>query len=66
MPWFETRVLTHPSAVMPGFPDQPPDLPGQVTALRLPGGPGTRFDTALFPGCTVPPFYDSLLAKLIV
>lgn len=25
-----------------------------------------RFDTALYPGCTVPPFYDSLLGKLIV
>jgi acetyl-CoA carboxylase, biotin carboxylase subunit len=40
--------------------------PGQVTALRLPGGPGVRVDTALYAGCTVPPFYDSLLAKLIV
>ncbi len=40
--------------------------PGQVTRLEVPGGPGVRFDTALFPGYTVPPFYDSLLAKLIV
>jgi len=40
--------------------------PGQVTRLELPGGPGVRFDSALFPGCAVPPFYDSLLAKLIV
>ncbi|MCA3554381.1 acetyl-CoA carboxylase biotin carboxylase subunit [Aestuariivirga sp.] len=40
--------------------------PGTVTALRIPGGPGTRFDTMLYQGCEVPPFYDSLLGKLIV
>ena len=40
--------------------------PGTVTALRIPGGPGTRFDTMLYQGYQVPPFYDSLLGKLIV
>ena len=40
--------------------------PGTVTALALPGGFGVRFDTMLYPGYTVPPFYDSLLGKLIV
>ncbi len=40
--------------------------PGTVSGLRLPGGPGVRFDSLLFPGCVVPPFYDSLLGKLIV
>ena len=40
--------------------------PGTVTALRVPGGPGTRFDTMLYQGYQVPPFYDSLLGKLIV
>jgi len=39
---------------------------GTVTALRLPGGPGVRVDTHLYPGYTVPPFYDALLGKLIV
>jgi acetyl-CoA carboxylase biotin carboxylase subunit len=39
---------------------------GTVAALRLPGGPGVRVDTHLYPGYTIPPFYDSLLAKLIV
>ena len=39
--------------------------PGTITGLILPGGPGIRIDTAIFPGCTVPPHYDSLLAKLI-
>ncbi len=37
--------------------------PGTVTALRVPGGPGTRFDTMLYQGYQVPPFYDSLLAS---
>jgi acetyl-CoA carboxylase biotin carboxylase subunit len=40
--------------------------PGRIDALRIPGGPGVRFDSMLYAGCTVPPFYDSLLGKLIV
>jgi acetyl-CoA carboxylase biotin carboxylase subunit len=39
---------------------------GTVTGLRLPGGPGVRVDTHLYPGYTIPPFYDALLAKLVV
>ncbi len=40
--------------------------PGTITALGVPGGNGVRFDSMLYPGYTVPPFYDSLLGKLIV
>lgn len=40
--------------------------PGTVSDLRLPGGPGVRVDSALYAGYTVPPFYDSLVGKLIV
>jgi acetyl-CoA carboxylase biotin carboxylase subunit len=40
--------------------------PGQIGALRIPGGHGVRFDTMLFAGYKVPPYYDSLLGKLIV
>ncbi|MBD3271374.1 MAG: acetyl-CoA carboxylase biotin carboxylase subunit [Elusimicrobia bacterium] len=40
--------------------------PGTVDALILPGGLGVRIDTHLYAGYTVPPFYDSLIAKLIV
>jgi len=40
--------------------------PGRITALNLPGGPGVRVDTHIYGGYLVPPFYDSLLAKLIV
>ncbi len=39
---------------------------GQVTAYHPPGGPGVRVDSALYAGYTVPPHYDSLIAKLIV
>ncbi|QIG47338.1 acetyl-CoA carboxylase biotin carboxylase subunit [Nordella sp. HKS 07] len=41
-------------------------FPGTVKGLHVPGGPGTRFDTMLYDGYQVPPFYDSLLGKLIV
>ena len=41
-------------------------FPGTVSELRVPGGPGVRFDSMLYRGYTVPPFYDSLLGKLIV
>ena len=40
--------------------------PGVIEELLLPGGPGVRVDTHLYAGYEVPPFYDSLLAKLIV
>jgi acetyl-CoA carboxylase, biotin carboxylase subunit len=40
--------------------------PGEVTALELPGGPGVRVDTALAAGDVIPPFYDSMVAKLCV
>jgi acetyl-CoA carboxylase, biotin carboxylase subunit len=40
--------------------------PGKITALHLPGGLGVRVDTHVYDGYVVPPFYDSLLAKLIV
>ena len=39
---------------------------GTVTMLHVPGGPRVRFDSALFPGALVPPYYDSMLAKVIV
>lgn len=40
--------------------------PGRIDVYHPPGGPGVRLDTHVYAGYTVPPFYDSLLAKLIV
>ena len=40
--------------------------PGLITASNIPGGPGVRVDSAAYAGYYVPPFYDSLIAKLIV
>ncbi len=40
--------------------------PGRVTVYHAPGGPGVRVDSALYAGYSVPPYYDSLVAKLIV
>ena len=40
--------------------------PGTITDVYLPGGKGVRIDTAIYSGYTVPPYYDSMLAKLIV
>ena len=40
--------------------------PGMITDLYLPGGKGVRMDTAIYGGYTIPPYYDSMLAKLIV
>ncbi|WP_047459252.1 acetyl-CoA carboxylase biotin carboxylase subunit [Rhizobium rhizogenes] len=40
--------------------------PGTITKLSVPKGEGIRFDTMLYEGYTIPPFYDSLLGKLIV
>jgi acetyl-CoA carboxylase biotin carboxylase subunit len=40
--------------------------PGKITTFQIPGGPGVRVDTAVYPGYVVPPYYDSMIAKLIV
>ncbi|HET6700549.1 MAG TPA: acetyl-CoA carboxylase biotin carboxylase subunit [Gemmatimonadaceae bacterium] len=40
--------------------------PGKIEVFHPPGGPGVRLDTHVYAGYTVPPFYDSLIAKLVV
>lgn len=40
--------------------------PGTITDMYLPGGKGVRIDTAIYPGYSIPPYYDSMIAKLIV
>ncbi len=48
-----------------------PDLdfrpsPGTIYSIYTPGGPGVRIDSAVYQGYTIPPYYDSMIAKLIV
>ena len=40
--------------------------PGTITAFNLPGGPGVRIDTHVYQGFSISPYYDSMVAKLIV
>ncbi len=65
----DIRVSGHAIEVRLNAEDPAKDFapfPGTVGDLRIPGGPGVRFDSMLYAGYQVPPFYDSLLAKLIV
>jgi len=65
----DVRVSGHAIEVRINAEDGSRDFrpsPGKVAALQVPGGMGTRFDTLLYEGYTVSPFYDSLLGKLIV
>lgn len=39
---------------------------GTIEMLHIPGGPGVRFDSAIYQGYTIPPYYDSMIGKLIV
>ena len=52
------------NAENPGLNFRP--SPGRITELYLPGGKGIRVDTAIYSGYEVPPYYDNMLAKLIV
>ncbi len=55
----ECRInAEHPETFMP--------TPGKVTAFHAAGGPGIRVDSCLYTGYSIPPFYDSLIAKLII
>jgi acetyl-CoA carboxylase, biotin carboxylase subunit len=40
--------------------------PGEISFLEVPGGPGVRVDSAIYQGYVIPPFYDSMVGKLIV
>ncbi len=47
-------------------PDDFRPSPGRISEYHAPGGPGIRVDSGLYQGYTVPPYYDSLIAKLII
>jgi acetyl-CoA carboxylase biotin carboxylase subunit len=47
-------------------PDTFAPSPGTIQAFSVPGGPGVRVDTFAHSDCTIPPYYDSMIAKIIV
>ena len=65
----EVRLTGHAIEVRINAEDPAQDFrpaPGRVNFLHLPGGCGVRTDTALFTGCSISPYYDSMAAKIIV
>ncbi|MCA0370891.1 MAG: acetyl-CoA carboxylase biotin carboxylase subunit [Proteobacteria bacterium] len=55
----ECRInAEHPATFLPS--------PGKITAYHPPGGPNVRVDSALYTGYSIPPYYDSLISKLVV
>ena len=53
------------AASMPKIPETFMPCPGTITWFHAPGGPGIRIDSHIYSSYKVPPYYDSLIAKLI-
>lgn len=67
----QDKVFIHGHAIECRINAENPDLNfrpscGTITRLHIPGGPSVRFDTAIYQDYTIPPFYDSMIGKLIV
>jgi acetyl-CoA carboxylase biotin carboxylase subunit len=63
---FELRGHSIECRINAEHPDTFTPSPGTITAFNVPGGTGVRVDTAVYQGGVIPPYYDSLVAKLIV
>jgi acetyl-CoA carboxylase biotin carboxylase subunit len=71
LPWKQRSVPCNGAAIEARINAEDPDndfrgSPGRITRLRLPGGPGVRFDSHVHEGYVIPPYYDSMIGKLIV
>lgn len=71
LPFHQKDVTTRGHAFECRINSEDPDRdfrpsPGRITAMRIPGGPGVRWDSHAQVGYSVPPHYDSLVGKLIV
>lgn len=69
LPFSQEDIATSKHAIECRINAETPELVpscGAVSTLHVPNGPWVRFDSALFPGASVPPYYDSMLGKLIV
>ncbi|HUQ68930.1 MAG TPA: acetyl-CoA carboxylase biotin carboxylase subunit [Planctomycetaceae bacterium] len=71
LPWKQRSIPCNGSAIEVRINAEDPDndfrgSPGKITKLRIPGGPGVRFDSHIYEGYSIPPYYDSMVGKLIV
>jgi acetyl-CoA carboxylase, biotin carboxylase subunit len=71
LPFAQEDIVVRGHAIECRINSEDPDhdfrpSPGRITALNVPGGPGVRWDSHIQVGYTVPPYYDSLVGKLIV
>jgi acetyl-CoA carboxylase biotin carboxylase subunit len=71
LPWTQKDIDCRGHAIEIRINAEDPDndfrgSPGTITKLRLPGGPGVRFDSHVYEGYRIPPYYDSMIGKLIV
>jgi acetyl-CoA carboxylase biotin carboxylase subunit len=71
LPFCQDQILTKGHSIECRINSEDPEhdfrpSPGRITNLRVPGGPGIRWDSHIQIGYVVPPYYDSLLGKLIV
>lgn len=71
LPWKQKNIPCNGSAIEVRINAEDPGhnfrgSPGKITKLRVPGGPGVRWDSHVYEGYVVPPYYDSMIGKLIV
>lgn len=71
LPWKQRNIPCNGAAIEVRINAEDPDndfrgCPGKITKLRVPGGAGVRFDSHVHEGYMIPPYYDSMIGKLIV
>jgi len=71
IPFHQEDIILHGHSIECRINAEDPDrnfmpCPGRLEDYMVPGGPGVRVDSACYPGYQIPPFYDSMVAKLIV
>jgi acetyl-CoA carboxylase, biotin carboxylase subunit len=71
LPWKQRSIPCNGAAIEVRINAEDPEndfrgSPGKITKLRIPGGPGVRFDSHVYEGYVIPPYYDSMIGKLIV